>query len=239
MFHDPTPETLPRAQLGELQRDRLRTLAAYVYERVGLYRERFDEAGVQPDQIRSLDDLRRLPFTRKSDLRDHYPFGLFAVPREEVVRIHCSSGTTGKPTVVGYTRADVELFAEVNARSLAMLGARARDDVPQRARLRAVHRRTRLPLRRRAARDDGRARLGRDDRAAAGVDHRLPARGDHLHAELRAHAGAGVREAGHRARRDQPALRGRRRRAVDGVDAGRDRPRPRRAHARTPTACRR
>ena len=123
MIHDPAPETLPRAQLRELQRERLRTLAAYVYERVGLYRERFDEAGVQPDQIRSLDDLRRLPFTRKRDLRDHYPFGLFAVPREEVVRIHGSSGTTGKPTVVGYTRADVELFAEVNARSLAMLGA--------------------------------------------------------------------------------------------------------------------
>jgi phenylacetate-CoA ligase len=123
MIYDPAPETLSRVQLGELQRDRLRTLAAYVYDRTGLYRERFDEAGVRPDQIRSLDDLRRLPFTRKSDLRDSYPFGLFAVPREEVVRIHCSSGTTGKPTVVGYTRADVELFAEVNARSLAMLGA--------------------------------------------------------------------------------------------------------------------
>jgi len=123
MILDPALETLPREQLEELQRDRLRAVAAYVYDRVGLYRERFEEAGVQPDQIRSLDDLRRLPFTRKSDLRDHYPFGLFAVPREQVVRIHCSSGTTGKPTVVGYTRADVELFAEVNARNLAMLGA--------------------------------------------------------------------------------------------------------------------
>jgi phenylacetate-CoA ligase len=123
MIHDPALETLPREQLGELQRDRLRTLAAYVYERVGLSRERFDAAGVRPDRIRSLDDLRRLPFTRKSDLRDHYPFGLFAVPREDVVRIHASSGTTGKPTVVGYTRADLELFAEVNARIFAMLGA--------------------------------------------------------------------------------------------------------------------
>ena len=120
MLHDAAPETLPKDQLRELQRDRLRTLAAYVYDRVGLYRKRFDEAGVQPDQIRSLDDLRRLPFTRKSDLRDHYPFGLFAVPREQVVRIHCSSGTTGKPTVVGYTRADLALFAEVMARSLAL-----------------------------------------------------------------------------------------------------------------------
>ena len=114
---------MPRDRLRELQSERLRALAHYVYERVGLYRERFDEAGVRPDDVRSLDDLRRLPFTRKSDLRDHYPFGLFAVPRAEVARIHGSSGTTGKPTVVGYTRADVELFAEVNARKLAMAGA--------------------------------------------------------------------------------------------------------------------
>jgi phenylacetate-CoA ligase len=123
MIHDPALETLDRERLRDLQTERLRALVAYVYERIGPYRERFDEGGVRPDQIRSLDDLRRLPFTRKNDLRDHYPFGLFAVPREEVVRIHGSSGTTGKPTVVGYTRADVELFAEVNARCLALLGA--------------------------------------------------------------------------------------------------------------------
>ncbi|MDP9257698.1 MAG: phenylacetate--CoA ligase, partial [Actinomycetota bacterium] len=123
MIHDPERETLERGQLRELQLERLSALAGYVYERVGMYRERFDEAGVRPDEIRSLDDLRRLPFTHKGDLRDHYPFGLFAVPRHEVVRIHGSSGTTGKPTVVGYTRADLDLFAELNARSLAMLGA--------------------------------------------------------------------------------------------------------------------
>ncbi len=123
VIHDSPSETMPRDRLRELQAERLRTLAHYVYERVGLYRARFDEAGVRPDAVRSLDDLRRLPFTRKSDLRDHYPFGLFAVPGAEVARLHGSSGTTGKPTVVGYTRGDVELFAEVNARTLAMVGA--------------------------------------------------------------------------------------------------------------------
>ena len=123
VIHDPALETMPRDRLRALQSERLSALAAYVYERVPFYRERFDEAGVSPGDIRSIDDLGRLPFTRKSDLRDHYPFGLFAVPRAEVERIHCSSGTTGQPTVVGYTRGDVEMFAEVNARTLAMAGA--------------------------------------------------------------------------------------------------------------------
>jgi phenylacetate-CoA ligase len=88
---------------------------------VPLYRERL--AGVEPDRIDSLDDLRRLPFTRKDDLRDTYPFGLFAVPRERVARLHASSGTTGKPTVVGYTTGDLDVFARVVARCLAMAGA--------------------------------------------------------------------------------------------------------------------
>ena len=91
-----------------------------MYERVPFYRASFDESGVGPDDVLSLDDLGKLPFTRKSDLRDNYPFGLFAVPgREEVSRVHASSGTTGKLTVVGYTEADADLFAEVNACSLA------------------------------------------------------------------------------------------------------------------------
>ena len=123
MIHDPGLETLGRESLRELQEERLSAITRYVYERVEPCRKRFDAAGVRPGQIRSLDDLRRLPFTRKSDLRDHYPFGLFAVPREDVARIHGSSGTTGRPTIVGYTRADLELFAEVCARSLALLGA--------------------------------------------------------------------------------------------------------------------
>ena len=123
MIHDPTFETMAREQLRALQSDRLRMLAAYVYERVPFYRRRFDEAGIAPSDVRSLEDLPTLPFTVKSDLRDHYPFGLFAVPQNELARVHASSGTTGRPTVVGYTRADIEVFAEVNARSLAMAGA--------------------------------------------------------------------------------------------------------------------
>jgi phenylacetate-CoA ligase len=123
VIHDQRAETMAPEERRALQSDRLGRLARYVYERVPFYRRRLDELVVDPASIRSLDDLPRLPFTQKSDLRDHYPFGLFAVPRNELARVHCSSGTTGRPTVVGYTRGDVELFAEVNARSLAMAGA--------------------------------------------------------------------------------------------------------------------
>ncbi len=121
MIYEPEAESLPRERLRSLQTDRLRSLIAYAKERVPLYRERL--GGVEPQALASLDDLRQLPFTRKDDLRDSYPFGLFAVPRDELIRIHASSGTTGKLTVVGYTAADVELFARVNARCLAMAGA--------------------------------------------------------------------------------------------------------------------
>lgn len=117
MIFDPDFECRPRAALEALQLERLQRLVPYVRERVPFYRERLPEIAIS-----SLDDLRRLPFTRKQDLREGYPFGLFAVPREQCVRIHASSGTTGKLTVVGYTRADVELFARVNARALAMAG---------------------------------------------------------------------------------------------------------------------
>jgi phenylacetate-CoA ligase len=118
MIFEPASETMPREQLRALQLERLRALVEYLRERVPLYRDRL--IGVAAP--RSLDDLGGLPLTRKDDLRDTYPFGLFAVPREEVVRVHASSGTTGRPIVVGYTRADVELFAHVNARTLAMGG---------------------------------------------------------------------------------------------------------------------
>jgi phenylacetate-CoA ligase len=113
-------ETMAREQLRSLQAERLRALVGYVKKRVPLYRERLAE--VDERDIGSVADLQGLPFTRKDDLRDTYPFGMLAVPREELVRIHASSGTTGKLTVVGYTAADVDLFARVNARSLAMAG---------------------------------------------------------------------------------------------------------------------
>jgi phenylacetate-CoA ligase len=123
MIFEPDFETMPRGRLVALQGERLARLVTYLYERVPFYRRRLDEAGVGPGDVRSLDDLPRLPFTRKEDLRDTYPFELFAVPMEQVVRVHASSGTTGKPIVGGYTRDDVDLFATVNARTLAMAGA--------------------------------------------------------------------------------------------------------------------
>lgn len=120
-------ETLPREELEALQLKRLRATADRVYATVPFYKKKFDEAGLQPADIKSLKNLQRLPFTAKTDLRDHYPFGLFAVPMEQVVRIHASSGTTGKQTVVGYTRQDIDIWAELMARSLAAAGAQKTD----------------------------------------------------------------------------------------------------------------
>ncbi|PKH39044.1 phenylacetate-CoA ligase [Nocardioides alpinus] len=117
-------ETAPVEQLRALQLERLQWSVRHAYDQVAHYRAAFDEASVHPDDIRSLDDLARLPFTTKATLRDHYPFGMFAVPREEVVRLHASSGTTGKPTVVGYTRDDLDMWADVVARSIRAAGGR-------------------------------------------------------------------------------------------------------------------
>ena len=119
MIFEPEFETMPRPELEALQLERLRRLVSFLRERVPLYRERLEDVA----EIVSLEDLRRLPFTRKADLRDTYPLGLLAVPREECIRLHASSGTTGKPIVVAYTPDDVDLFARVNARVLAMAGA--------------------------------------------------------------------------------------------------------------------
>ncbi|NWF57548.1 MAG: phenylacetate--CoA ligase [Syntrophaceae bacterium] len=127
MLFDEEFETLPREALEALQLKRLVATAERVYATVPFYRRKFDEYGIKPSGIKSLKDLRRLPFTTKIDLRDNYPFGLFAVPMEQVVRIHASSGTTGKPTVVGYTRRDINTWAELMARSLAAAGAQKND----------------------------------------------------------------------------------------------------------------
>ncbi len=125
-------ETMPREALEALQVKRLRSMLERIYATVPFYRRKLDEAGVTPDSIKSLEDLQRLPFTTKDDLRDNYPFGLFTVPLHQVVRIHASSGTTGKPTVVGYTRRDVETWAELMARSLMAAGI-GKDDIIQNA----------------------------------------------------------------------------------------------------------
>ncbi len=122
------------------------------------------------------------PFTTKADLRDNYPFGMFAVPREQVARVHASSGTTGKPTVVGYTRRDLDTWADVVARSIRAAGGRAGRHAAQRLRLRPVHRRARCARRRREARLHRGARLRRHDRAPGAAHHRLPARHHHGHA---------------------------------------------------------
>ncbi|WP_206683984.1 phenylacetate--CoA ligase family protein [Pontibacter beigongshangensis] len=110
--------------MRKLQNERLRNLMHYVYERVPFYRQQFDRHGIQPSQIKGVDDLPLLPFTHKQDLRNNYPFGLLAVPRQEITRVHCSSGTTGKPTTVAYTAGDIGIFSEVVARSLAAAGCK-------------------------------------------------------------------------------------------------------------------
>ena len=120
-------ETFSRNEIEALQLERLKETLARIYEKVPAYRKKMEEAGICPEDVRSLDDLKRLPFTTKQDLRDNYPYGLFAVPRGELVRIHASSGTTGKPTVVGYTRGDLEVWTECVARIAAMGGAEKSD----------------------------------------------------------------------------------------------------------------
>ncbi|WP_328869513.1 phenylacetate--CoA ligase [Streptomyces sp. NBC_00287] len=117
-------ERLTREQLRELQLDRLRSTLRHAYDNVELYRKKFDEAGVAPDDCRTLEDLARFPFTTKADLRDTYPFGMFAVPMSEVRRVHASSGTTGRPTVVGYTENDLSMWSDVVARSIRAAGGR-------------------------------------------------------------------------------------------------------------------
>jgi len=120
-------ETASVDELRALQLERLQWSVRHAYDNVEHYRKAFEAAQVHPDDLRSLDDLARLPFTAKADLRENYPFGMFAVPREQVVRVHGSSGTTGKPTVVGYTRDDLDMWATVMARSIRAAGGRPGD----------------------------------------------------------------------------------------------------------------
>jgi phenylacetate-CoA ligase len=122
-------ERASRDELAALQLARLRRSLQHAYERVPFYRRRFDQAGLRPEDCRSLDDLASFPFTTKDDLRDSYPFGLFAVPRERIARIHASSGTTGRATVIGYTKGDLELWADVVARSIRAAGGRPGDRI--------------------------------------------------------------------------------------------------------------
>jgi len=129
MIYDKEFETLPRQALEAIKLKRLQDLVERVYASVPFYKEAFDEKGVKPDEIRSLEDLQKLPFTLKQDLRDNYPFAMFATPMEKVVRIHASSGTTGKPTVVGYTQKDIDTWSELMARTLTAAGVHKGDIV--------------------------------------------------------------------------------------------------------------
>lgn len=130
MFFQKELETMSRKQIEEIQLERLKYTVNYCYTNVPFYKKKLDDVGVTPDQIKTLDDIRRIPPTTKADLRDNYPFGLFAVPMKDIVRIHASSGTTGKPTVVGYTKHDLDMWSDCMARLCAAAGATS-DDIVQ------------------------------------------------------------------------------------------------------------
>ena len=127
MFWNENKECMPREQMRELQGKRLQKLVTYVYHNVPFYRNKMQEMDLSPDDIRSIDDIVKLPFTTKQDLRDNYPYGLQAAPASEIVRVHASSGTTGNPTIVGYTRKDLAIWSEVMSRCLTAYGV-TRDD---------------------------------------------------------------------------------------------------------------
>ena len=129
VYWNPTMETMPREQLRALQDERLRDVVRRVYENVPFYRNKMQQLGITPKDIRGVCDVELLPFTEKQDLRDNYPFGLFAVPQSEIVRIHASSGTTGKPSVAGYTSGDVDRWAELMARAMYCANVGKRDVV--------------------------------------------------------------------------------------------------------------
>ena len=127
MFWNKEIETLPKEKLRELQLKRIKEVVKYAYEHIPYYQKKFKEAGLNPEDIRTLEDIKYIPFTSKADLREVYPFGMFAVSLSEIVEIHSSSGTTGKPVVIGYTKEDIEVWKEVMARSLSMIGVTNKD----------------------------------------------------------------------------------------------------------------
>lgn len=129
-YWNPLMERMPVDELEKMQENKLKNLVNYVYQHSDFYKKRFDEAGVKPEDIQTLDDLKKLPFTYKSDLRDTYPTGMFCVPNEQLTRFHVSSGTTGKPTVVGYTKNDIQAWNTSLARALTSIGL-GRGDIIQ------------------------------------------------------------------------------------------------------------
>ena len=129
LYYNKSIETATYDEMFHLQSYRLSKTVRHAYDNVPLYKQRIDAAGIRPEDIKSVDDLPKLPFTQKNDLRDTYPYGMFAVPRNKLVRVHASSGTTGKQTVVGYTQNDIELWSECVARALVAAGTTQDDFV--------------------------------------------------------------------------------------------------------------
>ena len=216
-------EVATREEIAALQLVRLKETVKRVYDKVPHYRKAFDAAGVLPQDLKSLADLAKFPFTTKADLRANYPFEMFATPQDRIVRIHASSGTTGKPTVVGYTQADIETWSQVVARSIRACRCAPRHEAAQRLRLWPLHRRPRPALRRRAARPHHHPRLRRHDRAPGAADRRLRARHHHRDAVLHAGDPRRVPPPGPRPAHDEPEGRHLRRRALDRRHARRDR----------------
>ena len=130
MFFQKDIETMPRQKIEELQLERLKHLVKYCMDNVPFYNKRLTEAGVTPEKIKTLDDIKYIPYTTKDDIRDNYPFGLFGQPMNKIVRLHASSGTTGKPTVVGYTKHDLDVWSDCVARIVTAAGATS-DDIVQ------------------------------------------------------------------------------------------------------------
>ncbi|MBO2029478.1 hypothetical protein J4734_20220 [Klebsiella pneumoniae] len=166
-----------------LQTQRLKWTLKHAYENVPMYRRKFDAAGVHPDDFRELNDLQKFPCTTKQDLRDNYPFDTFAVPMEQVVRIHASSGTTGKPTVVGYTQNDIDNWANIVARSLRAAGGSAKDKIHV-AYGYGLFTGGLGALRRGTFGRDGDPDVRRTDRKTGAADPRFPAGYDHGDAVL-------------------------------------------------------